>query len=158
MYKSGIIFGLLTGLVAAGATLISPLCSPCVVVFLGLGAGYVAGVFDHPAASNKAGSAGAISGAVAGIGALVGQAVGAAINSMLIGPQRAQQLYQTFGVPASAGGPNFAQLYWLGLVGGTICIGVMDILLMAGFGALGAYLWWQTTGKNAASAAPTVSG
>jgi hypothetical protein len=146
MYKSGLILGALALFVAAGATIISPVCVPCLVVFLGLGAGYLAGVFDKPNTSDGAAKAGAIGGALGGLGAIIGQAAGAAINSVMIGPQRAQQLYQVFGIPSS--GPGFTQSYWLGVVGSTVCISLIDVLVMAAFGTLGAYIWWQSAGKN----------
>jgi hypothetical protein len=39
--------------------------------------------------------------------------------------------------------------YWLGMVGGTLCFSVLDIIITAGFGAAGGLLWWQTAGRNA---------
>jgi hypothetical protein len=152
MYKSGLLVGILALLVAAGATLLSPLCTPCAVVFLGLGAGYLAGVFDRPASTNRATRAGAIGGAVGGVGALIGQIAGAVINSVVMGPQGAQQFVQSLGLPSS-GGSAFQGGYWATVVGGAVCFSLLDVLLMAAFGALGAYLWWQITGRHAVLAA-----
>jgi hypothetical protein len=73
---------------------------------------------------------------------------------MLIGPQRAQQLYQAFGIPST--GPGFSQLYWLGVAGSTLCVSLIDVLVMAAFGTLGAYIWWQTAGKNVSQPASTL--
>ena len=55
MTKSGLIFGAVT-LLAAGLTGVISLqiCAPCLALFLGLGAGYLAGVFDKPADNNRA--------------------------------------------------------------------------------------------------------
>jgi hypothetical protein len=146
VYKSGLILGALALFVAAGATLISPICAPCAVIFLGLGAGYLAGVFDNPATTNSATRAGAIGGAVGGAGAILGQILGAVLNNFIMGPQDLQTVYQNLGLPT--GGPGVEQGYWIGVVGSAICSSLLDVLLMAAFGALGAYLWWQTTGKN----------
>ncbi len=156
MYKSGMILAALSLFVAAGATLISPVCAPCAALFLGLGAGYLAGVFDKAPSNNAASKAGAIGGALAGIGALLGQVLGTVINATLVSPETIQKIYQNFGLPSA--GPGFSQSYWVGLVGSAICLSVLDVLVMAGTGALGGMLWWQTTGKNARPPAPTAIG
>ncbi len=148
MYKSGLILGVVALFVAAGATLLSPLCAPCAAIFLGLGAGFLAGVFDKPSDNNAIAKVGAIGGAVGGSGAVLGQIIGAVINSYVMGPQGAQQFTQSLGLPTS-GGPGFEGGYWVAVFGGAICLSLLDVLLMAGFGALGGLLWWQTTGKNA---------
>jgi hypothetical protein len=153
MVRSGLIVGIIALFVAAGATLISPLCAPCAVIFLGIGAGYLTGVFDKPSTRNGVGRVGAIGGAVGGVGAIIGQIIGAIINSIIVGPEQIQQIYQNFGLPS--GSPTFTQLSWL-RTGSTVCFSLLDVLLMAGFGALGGLFWWQTTGKNATPQAPTV--
>ncbi len=147
MYKSGLIVGVVALFVAAGATLLSPLCTPCAAVFLGLTAGFLAGVFNKPADNNATAKVGAIGGAVGGVGAILGQVIGTVLNGVLVGPERLQQFNQQLGLPFEGAVPH--QTYWLGLVGGGICFSLLDVLLMAGFGALGGLLWWQTTGKNA---------
>lgn len=48
MLKSGLIVGVVMIVLAIGSTLISPLCAPCVALLAGLGAGYLACVFDRP--------------------------------------------------------------------------------------------------------------
>lgn len=147
MYKSGLIIGGIALLVAAGATFLSPLCAPCAVIFLGLGAGYLSGLFDKPTTTNATTRAGATGGAVGGVGAVLGQVVGAVINGVLVGPQGAQQFSQLLGLPS--GGPGYEQGYWIGVVGSALCFSLLDVALMAAFGALGGYVWWQTSGKNA---------
>ncbi len=146
MVRSGLILGGLALLVSAGATLISPVCAPCVAIFLGLGAGYLASAFEKPTTSASTSKAGAISGAIAGAGAILGQIVGAIINSTLVGPENLQAIYEKLGVPTS--GMNLAQTYWIGMVGGTACFSVLDVLVMAGFGAVGGLLWWRTAGQR----------
>ena len=157
MYRSGLILGAVALFVAAGATLISPVCAPCAVIFLGLGAGYLAGVFDKPSTSSATSRVGAIGGAVGGAGAVLGQIAGAVINSLVLGPQNLQNIYQNLGLPT--GGPGFTQGYWVGVAGSAICFSLVDVVLMAGFGALGGLLWWQTTGKKGMTTiGPTVAG
>ncbi len=156
MVRSGLILGALALFVAAGSTLISPLCAPCALIFLGLGAGYLAGVFDKPSTSGSTTKIGAIGGAVGGMGAILGQIIGTVINGFIMTPQQLQGIYQAFGLPT--GGPGFTEGYWIGIVGGAICFSVVDVLVMAGFGALGGLLWWRTTGRNATPPAPTLAG
>ncbi len=156
MVRAGLILGAVALVVAAGATLLSPLCAPCISVFLGLAAGYAAGTFDKPPSSSATSKAGAIGGAIGGIGAILGQIIGAVINSSIVGPEGLQKIYETFGIPTAS--MDLGRTYWIGVVGGTLCFSVIDIVVMAGFGAVGALLWWQTTGKNANPPAPTVIG
>lgn len=148
MGKSALILGAVALFVAAGATVLSPLCAPCAVIFLGLGAGYLACVIDKPPAANASTRAGAIAGASGGVGAVLGQVLGTVINGLVMGPQGAEQFMRALGLPTS--GPGFEQSYWFGMAGSALCLSLVDVLLMAAFGALGAYLWWQTAGKNAA--------
>ena len=156
MYRSGTILGALALFVAAGATLLSPLCAPCAVVLLGLAAGYLAGVFDKPLTSNATSRVGAIGGAIGGSGAILGQGIGTIINAIAVGPQRAQQVSQVLGLPVT-GGPGFEGSYWVTTIGGGVCFGLLDVLLMALFGALGGLIWWQTAGKSAAPHSPTIA-
>lgn len=146
MLKSGFIFGVVALLLAAGASLLSPFCVPCcLALFLGLGAGFVAGVFDKPGDNGTATKSGALSGVIGGVGALVGQLIGAVINGALVGPEGAARILEQLGLPSSgsAGG------YWVGLFASGCCLGILDIALMAGLGALGGILWWQISGKKA---------
>ncbi len=156
MYKSGLILAAVALFVAAGATLITPLCAPCAAVFLGLGAGYLSAVFEKPSTSNSTTRAGAIGGAIGGVGAILGQIIGTVINVAIVGPQGLQQMYERLGVPT--GSMDLGRTYWIGAIGGAACFSLLDIVLMAGFGALGGLLWWQSSGKNAAPPAPTAVG
>jgi hypothetical protein len=145
MLKSGLIFGVVALFLSAGAALLSPLCVPCcLALFLGLGAGFVAGVFDKPGDNNTATKSGALSGAIGGVGALVGQSIGAVINGALVGPEGTARILEQLGLPSGG--------YWAGLFASGCCLGILDIALMAGLGALGGILWWQISGKKAAIA------
>jgi len=144
MYKSGMIFAGVALLLGVGATLLSPMCTPCVALFLGLGAGYVACLFDKPLDTGASAKSGAVSGAIGGLGALLGQLVGAVLNVILVGPQGAADLLRQMGIETSGrmGG------YWAGVIVSATCFSVLDVALMAGMGSLGALLWWQITGKK----------
>lgn len=149
MLKSGLIVGAVALVIAIGGSLVSPICVPCLALFLGLGAGYLAGVFDKPYDSGASTKSGAAAGAIGGVGALLGHMVGAALNSVIMGPQAAADMLEQFGLPAgdlAGGGVG----YWAGVIGSTCCFGLLDVALMAGLGALGGLLWWQVTGKESA--------
>lgn len=147
MLKSGLIAGAVTFILALGFALLSPLCVPCLALFLGLGAGFLAGVFDKPLDNGSSAKSGAGAGAIGGIGAIIGQMVGAVLNSIIIGPEGAAELMQQLGLPA-ADPNNLGASYWVGVIGGGCCFGLLDVALMAGLGALGGLLWWQISGKQ----------
>jgi hypothetical protein len=146
MLKSGLIVGAIMLFHAMGATLVSPVCVPCVGLLLGLGAGYLAGGFEKPTAQKSASKTGALAGVIGGGGTFLGQMVGAIINAIFVGPEKAAQIVHDWGLlstPASS-----PALYWIGFFGSNLCVVIISVLLMAGMGALGGLLWWQTTGKN----------
>jgi hypothetical protein len=149
MYKSGLIVGIITLLLALGTTLVFPFCVPCLALLVGLAAGYLAGVFEKPVSLDAARKNGAIAGAIGGAGALLGQIIGAVINGYLVGPQNALQILQSFGFSTS---PFMTpQFYWISTIGGNCCIGLISVLLMAGMGLLGGLLWWSITGSKSAT-------
>jgi hypothetical protein len=145
MFKSGLIVGGVSFILAilAGAV-VSPLCGLCVGVVAGLAAGYVAGLFDKPADSSASTKAGAGAGAIAGIGGLIGLVVAGGINAIIVGPEGAAQVVQSFGLETTADPTT----YYISAIGLPCCIGLFNIALMAGLGALGGMLWYQTSGKN----------
>lgn len=157
MVKSEIIFAVIA-LVVSIILPIIPLGSCCLfflVIILGAAAGYVAGNFDKPADTGAAAGKGAAAGAIAGIGALVGAPIGYIISNAISGPaaqQMISNLMEQSGInynSAMSGSPLLS-----GVVGGCCC-GVVDILLMAGLGALGGMLWSQIGGKKTAPPPPT---
>jgi len=158
MLKSGLILGVVALLLAIGAALLSPLCVPCLTLLLGLGAGYLAGAFDKPSEKRGSTKSGAIAGAIGGAGALIGQAVGAVINSQLVGPGGAIQLIRQLGIqlPSGATPADIATGYWGGVIGSTCCLGLFDVALMAGLGALGGLLWWQMSGSKRSGLPPSI--
>ena len=151
MLKAGLILGAVM-LVLAGITgaVNFQLCAPCLALFAGLGAGYLAGLFDKPGSNGVSAKAGAGAGAIGGIGAVLGHLAGGLIGALTMGPEKASQLMEQLGLPAAGTGPGTEVGYWVGAIGGSCCLGLLDVALMAGLGALGGLLWWQVTGKNSA--------
>ncbi len=148
MLKSGLITAGVMLLLGAGVSLLSPICVPCLAIFVGLGAGYLVGLFDKPASNGAVAKGGAAAGAIGGVGAVIGHLIGGAINVVIVGPEKAIELMRQFGLPVDAASSPAA--YYAGAFGGACCIGLIDLLLLAGLGALGGLLWWQITGKNSA--------
>lgn len=147
MIKAGLITALISLLIALGATLLSPMCTPCAAIFLGLAAGLLAGVFDKPSDLKNSAKAGAAAGAIGGIGTIIGQMVGAVINVLVVGPEGAALFLQRLGIdPGSQSG--FESSYWGGVIGGALCFSFLDIVLMAGFGALGCIVWQKIFWKD----------
>ncbi|MBN1535565.1 MAG: hypothetical protein JW908_02450 [Anaerolineales bacterium] len=145
MVRSGLILAAVALVFSASATLISPLCTPCLAIVMGIFAGYLAGIQDKPRDEGKAAKMGAGAGAIGGVGALLGQSIGAAINAKMVGPERALELLNQFNIPT---GGDISMPYWLGVIASALCFGVLNIVLMAGLGALGGYLWLQMNGRK----------
>ena len=144
MVKAGLIFGIVMLVLGIGGSLITPICVPCIALMAGLGAGYLASVYEKRATSGDAAKVGAGAGAIAGAGALLGQITGGIINAVVGDPQLAAELLESWGLPATYD----PTMYYVSLIGGGVCFGIVDLVLMAGFGALGGILWYQITGKN----------
>ncbi len=151
MLKSGLIVGVVAFILSIGAALVTPLCVPCLALLFGLVAGYLTGLFDKPANNGAAAKAGALAGVIGGIGAMLGQIVGAVINSLVMGPAGAARLANTLGLPTTGG---FSSGYWVGVIGMTVCTSALDILFMAGLGAVGGIIWWQMSGAAKQPPAP----
>ncbi len=144
MLKSGLIVGAVSFFFGLGATILSPLCAPCVALFAGIIAGYLAGLFDKPGDQGVSAKVGASSGAVAGVGGLLGIMIGAVANVFLVGPEGANQVAQQLGLPGAD-----PTSYYISAIGLPCCIALFNIALMAGLGALGGILWYQMSGKKA---------
>ena len=144
MIKAGLILGAVMLILGVGGSLISPICVPCLAVMAGVGAGYLTGMLEKPLTSGDSAKVGAIAGAIGGVGALLGQIIGGILNAIMVPPERAMDMLEQFGLPATYDS-NF---YYISQIGGGVCFGVLDIVLMAGLGALGGILWQQIAGKN----------
>lgn len=147
MVKAGVITGAVSLVLGIGFALLSPICVPCIALFLGIGAGFLAGMFDKPLVGNETLKTGALAGVISGIGLALGQTIGAVLNSILVGPERAARMLENLGVQAGGTtivGPG----YWAGVIGSTVCFGVVDVVLMAIFGILGALAWGAFLRRN----------
>ncbi len=85
----------------------SPICSICVAIGLGLGAGYVAGVYDRPLSNDASLRAGLIAGALTGGLMIPGGIIAAVINAGSMQSGGGQALTEIFGLP-----PQPAEVFW----------------------------------------------
>ncbi len=145
MVKSGLILAAVALIFSASSTLISPICTPCLAIFMGIFAGYLAGIQDKPKDEGSAAKIGAGAGAIGGIGAILGQFIGAAINATLVGPEGTMNMLRQLNLPITGDVSGF---YPYAVYGSAFCLGLLNILLMAGLGALGGYLWLQMGGRK----------
>ena len=162
MVKSGLIFGAVALMLIGITGVINfQLCAPCLALFMGVGAGYVAGMFDKPMGGTGGSTkAGAGAGAIGGIGALFGHMGGGLVGALRIGPEQAMaqaaELARTLGLSVPLTGVDPVS-YYGSTLGFSCCFGLFEIALMAGLGALGGLLWYQMTGRsreNMAGGAP----
>jgi hypothetical protein len=147
MLKSGLIVGAISFVLGLIATIITPLCAPCVALIAGLAAGYLGGLFDKPGDQGSSAKLGASSGAIAAVGGLIGNMIAAVINTIIVGPEGAAAFSSQLGLP-SGDASTFATSYYVSAIGLPCCIALFNVALMAGLGALGGILWYQTAGKN----------
>jgi hypothetical protein len=143
--KSGLILAVVALIFSASSTLISPVCTPCLAIFMGIFAGYLAGIQDKPKDEGAAAKTGAGAGAIGGIGAILGQFIGAAINAKLVGPESTLNMLHQLNIPTSG---DISGYYLYAVYGSACCLGLLNVLLMAGLGALGGYLWHQMNGRK----------
>jgi hypothetical protein len=150
--KSAAILAAVSLVLAFGVTLLIPACVPCVGLVLGFGAGILAGAFDKPPDAGKAAKIGAGAGALGSVGAIVAQMAGAGVNALVVDPESGAWLVELLGMEVGTDAVSTAG-FWGGFVGTALCLSVLDILLMAGLGALGALSWRGFVAKRGPSAA-----
>jgi hypothetical protein len=156
MQKAGLIVGgvmLILGTICA--VIVPILCVPCVALFAGIGAGYLAGQFDRPPTSGAAAQKGAGAGAIGGIGAVLAHMAGGIFNGFVIGPEGSVQFLRDLGIEVGSSAADPVG-FWTGTLGMACCLGIFEVALMAGVGALGGFLWYQMTGSKGAPATPAM--
>jgi hypothetical protein len=146
MIKSGLITAAVNLVLLTIVGWLFALCGPCLAIFIGLGAGYLAGLFDKPATNNLAVRAGAGAGAIGGVGAIVGHLIGGSITMLITPPEQAAAIYRSLGIDIDV---SNTAAYYAGGFGTACCFGIVGLALMAGLGALGGMLWYRMSGQSA---------
>ena len=151
MLKAGLIGAGVGFVLALIAALVTPFCNPCVALLLGLGVGVLAAVWERPVTTGASAGEGAKAGAIAAAGGLLGQMVGAVANGLMVGPEKAAEMFRQLNIDVPA---ITQQTYWIYSIGGNCLCGAFNVALGAGLGALGGLLWYQVKGKNQPPASP----
>lgn len=147
MTRAGLIGAGVIFVLALGLSFVSGLIVPCCAIIVGLGAGYLAGMWERPSESGLATRRGAFAGAIAGVGAIIGQPLGALANAALLGPEASAAMVEQLGLDVGGAAVD-PVMFYASAFGSGCCFGLFSLVLMAGLGALGGIIWWQTTGKN----------
>jgi hypothetical protein len=138
MLKSGIIFGVIGFVLTLLLSLVSPICSVCVAIGLGLGAGYVAGVYERPLTNEAGLRAGLIAGGLTGGLMIPGGIIAAVINAGAMQGTGGQAFTELFGLP-----PQQTEVIWAAQLIASCCVGLINLGILAGFGAGGGALWFS---------------
>lgn len=142
MVKAGLIAGAVLLVLALGTgAIVSPLCTPCVAILLGLLAGYLSGNFDKPIMSNDALRKGAIAGLIAGAIGILGQLIAGVINATAIDPEVLNEFL------GQEGALDRTTL-WIAQMASAFCVGLVNVAISAGLGAAGGALWFQMSGQK----------
>lgn len=152
MVKAGIGVAVVVIFISVCGALITPLLVPCGALFAGAIAGYLASIVDNPTLKADTIKKGMGAGLISSAGAVIGQFVGAALNAAIMGPEGMRNLMSQWGMdagPAAISTPS----YWVGVVGGAICMAALSVGLAAALGALGGQVWWSTIGAPRQAAA-----
>ena len=144
MLKSGLIVGAVMLVLGTTFGFLFPLCVSCLAIFAGVGAGYLAGVFDKPADQGTAAKSGASAGAIGGGGALLGHLIGGMAAVAIQGPQAGAEIMRQLGLPTDTSPAGTAGFYGGAFIS-TCCFGLVSVALMAGLGALGGFIWYRMT-------------
>jgi hypothetical protein len=146
MVKAGLIVaGVMLVLGTPGAWFLAILCVPCLALFAGSGGGYLAGQFDRPTTNSLAVRSGAGAGLIGGAGALLAHLIGGVLASVTLGPEGGADFARSLGLDP---GNTSASSFYASSLGFACCLGVFEIVLLAGLGALGGLLWYQISGKR----------
>jgi hypothetical protein len=151
--KSGLLFGVISFLANLGIGVLLAICAPLCGIVWGAGAGILSIIWSEPGDDRSTPArSGAIAGAIAGIGAILGLFLGMIFQFTFLGGQQmasevSLQFSEQFGLPTMA---NDVMPFWqwIGLLLSSCCIGLFNILAMAGAGAAAAHLYSTNRGKT----------
>lgn len=147
MIKSGLLGAGLGFVYVTSLALLSPLCTVCVVPFLGLGVGFLASWFDQPENLESNLGRGVIAGGMTGLGVMVGQILASLVTGVLVTnleslPAEFSELGIFQNVMA-----NPTQYWQTTLTMGAFC-SIFNLALIIVLGAVGSLLWFQIQKKR----------
>jgi hypothetical protein len=80
------------------------------------------------------------------VGALLVQVISGAYSAFTIGPEAAAEMLRQLGWDVG-GAPIDPTVYYAGALGFSCCAGLLAVAVLAGLGALGGAIWYQSKGK-----------
>jgi MFS family permease len=146
MNKSAFLFGIASFFLFLAIALLFPLCGLCIAVLIGAAAGWLAAYWSKPPDENSAASIGAVTGVIAGVGAVVGQTVGSILNARAIGTEGIIQFWEAFGFQGLP--PITEGQLLVSAISAGACCGVVNVAIMAGFGALAGFLYFRNSSPS----------
>jgi MFS family permease len=139
MLKSGLMAGAAMFVIVLIAAIFSPFCALCAPLVVGLGAGYLTGVFEKTPETVV--QRGAYAGAIAGGLGIVGQMIASVVNAVVLQNPN-NQINPSLGLPIAD-----PAMVWVGQLAVACCVGLVNVALSAGLGAGGGAIWKNSAGK-----------
>ena len=154
--RSGLLFGVFAFFSNLGLGVLFAFCTPLCGIVWGIGAGIAAVVWsDDPGGPTSPARDGAIAGAIAGVGALLGVVIGMFLLFVFLGGQQAAtqatyDLYEQFGLDMPVTEIN-SSLQWFSVSIAACCLGLLNVAVLAGAGAVSAAVYGARRGESSAS-------
>lgn len=151
--KSGLLFGVFAFFSNLGLGVLLAICTPLCSIVWGIGAGIATIVWsDRTEEITSPARDGAIAGAIAGVGALAGVVIGLILQFAVLGGQQAAMalstdFYDQFGIDVPATEID-SSMQWIGLSLTACCLGLLNIVLLAGAGAAAAAVYNSTRAEK----------
>ncbi|MCB0163371.1 MAG: hypothetical protein KDI79_04030 [Anaerolineae bacterium] len=147
MIRSGLLGAGLGFVYVMSLALLSPLCTLCIVPFLGLGVGFLASWFDQPEKLESNLGRGVIAGGMTGLGVIIGQILASLVTGVLVtNLETLPPEFSELGFLQSVI-TNPAQYWQTTLTMGAFC-SIFNLAFLIVLGAVGSLLWFQTYKKR----------
>lgn len=148
MIKAGLLGAVFGFIYTMAITLFSPFCTVCFTPLLGLGVGYLAGWADTPASFEASLRRSAVAGGITGLAVIVGQMAATLVNGVLVtNAEQLPKMLEEFGLGQFAV-IDSTQYWQTTIIANSIC-SVLNLVIVAGLGALGGLIWFQRHHKTA---------
>lgn len=154
--RSGLLFGVFAFFSSLGLGVLFAFCAPFCGIVWGIGAGIAAVAWsDDPSGPASPAREGAIAGAIAGVGGLLGVMIGMFALFALMGGQQAafeatRDLYDQFGLDMPVTEIN-SSLQWFSVSLAGCCLGLLNVAVLAGTGAISAAIYGSRRGEGSVS-------
>ena len=151
--RSGLLFGVFAFFSNLGLGILLAICTPLCGLVWGIGAGIAAVAWNDRAGGPESPARdGGIAGGIAGVGALAGVVLGMVLMFTVFGGQDAavelsNEFYGQYGFDLPAGQFD-SSLQWVGLAFTACCLGVFNVLILAGAGAAAAAVFAKRRGNE----------